>query len=422
MKKALKTSFIAVRSPVELTRRKFLARAVATAASPLLLTPGLTANLTPPDAEPPEFQRKLKLGLVGCGSRGSWIAKLFLNHGGYQFHAVADYFPEVARRCGQSLGVDSKRCYSTLSGYQRVLESGIEAVVLEVPPLFFPEQAQAAVRAGLHVYMAKPVAVDVPGCLQIEKAARQATGNHRCFLVDYQMPTDPANLEVYRRLRAPGFGKIARLSTVGICGGFDDPPFTANLESRLQRLVWVNDIALGCDYIGNYDIHAIDAALWVAGQRPLAASGSMRICRPDPHGDSHDVSAVVFEYADGLVHDHAGLGLKSYEGNQLSCRVHGQSGNALLSYLGKATFRSYDDNFSGDVQNLYEAGVKRNIGTFYQNVTQDRFGNETVRRAVDGALACVLGRVAAVRHSRLTMDKVLQENEQLQINLHGLKS
>ena len=67
-----------------------------------------------------------------------------------------------------------------------------------------------AVAAGLHVYMAKPVAVDVPGCLQIEAAGKTATEKKRCFLVDYQMPTDPATIEVVKRLAAPGLGKIAR--------------------------------------------------------------------------------------------------------------------------------------------------------------------------------------------------------------------
>ncbi len=192
-------------------------------------------------------------------------------------------WPTISRRsrtaAGDALGVDKARRFSGLSGYRKLIDSGVEAVVLEVPPYFFAEHATAAVAAGLHVYMAKPVAADVPGCLAIEAAGKLATQKQRVFLVDYQMPTDPSNIEVVRRIREGGLGKLAQVQTFGVSGGFPDPPKTANIESRLQSLIWVNDIALGCDNIGNFDIHAIDAALWVIGERPVAASGSSGIAR-----------------------------------------------------------------------------------------------------------------------------------------------
>jgi predicted dehydrogenase len=408
-----------------ITRRRFLGGTLAatTVASSLSALRGLAGEASAPIAKPAALKRQLKLGVIGCGGRGHWIANLFRQHGGYEIHALADYFAEVANTSGYALGVDPARRFSTLSGYKRLLESGVEAVAIETPPYFLPEHARAAVEAGLHVYMAKPVAADVPGCLGIEAAARKATEKQRCFFVDYQMPTDPANNEVLRRIRAPGFGNLARLATVGVCGGFPDPPKTANLESRLRKLIWVNDVAMGCDYIGNYDIHAIDAALWAVGQRPVAAMGASRICRPEPHGDSHDVCGVIFEYADGLVHDHFGQALKNLSGkDELSCRIHGQKGNALLTYWGQATFRCFDDEYSADVANLYEAGAARNIGAFYQNVTEGRFVNETVQRSVDGALTCILGREAAARRNRLTMEQLLKENTQLPLDLSGLKT
>ena len=58
-----------------------------------------------------------------------------------------------------------------------------------------------------------------------------------------------------------------------------------------------------------YDIHAIDAALWAAGQRPVAATGASRICRSNPRGDARDVCDVIYQYANGLVHTHTGQAL-----------------------------------------------------------------------------------------------------------------
>jgi myo-inositol 2-dehydrogenase/D-chiro-inositol 1-dehydrogenase len=407
-----------------ISRRRFLGgTALASAA---LASPGLVRSLAadaggiPPTAP----ARKIKLGVIGCGSRGKWIANLFASHGGYVVHAVADYFPAVADKAGTELGVDPARRFATLSGYKRLLASGVEAVALETPPYFFPEHAQAAVAAGLHVYCAKPVAVDVPGSFSIEAAARAATAKQRVFFVDYQVPTDPANNEVLKRVRDPesGFGRICRVSTAGSYGHFPDPAKTATLESRLQKLIWVNDIAMGGDYIGNYDIHAIDAALWALGERPVAASGFSRIDRVDPHGDSHDVCLVTFEYPSGVLHDHRGNALKNLSPDELSCRIYGQTGNALLNYWEKATFRSREDAYSGAVEDLYQAGVVRNIASFHLAITQGDLSNSTVPRSIDGALTCVLGRIAGERAQRVTMEQILKENTRLEVDLSGLKT
>jgi len=131
---------------------------------------------------------------------------------------------------------------------------------------------------------------------------------------------------------------------------------------------------------------------------------------------------VVFEYADGLVHSHFGLGLANQATGGLSCRVFGRTGHAVINYWGKAEFRGFDDAYSGSVDNLYEAGAVRNIAAFYRNVTEGQFENATASRAVDGVLTCILGREAAARHTRLTMDELIKENKRLAVDLSGLKS
>jgi hypothetical protein len=74
------------------------------------------------------------------------------------------------------------------------------------------------------------------------------------------------------------------------------------------------------------------------------------------------------------------------------------------------------------VENLYHDGIVRNIATFYKNVTDGRSENPTVRRAVDSALTCILGREAASRRIRLTMDDLIKENKRLEVDLTGLKA
>jgi Predicted dehydrogenases and related proteins len=402
-----------------LSRRRFVGGALlAAAASSLRWTPNLSAA-----SAPKSFSRKIKLGVIGNGGRGAWIAQLFKEHGGYEMWAVADYFPEVADKCGADLGVDPSRRFSTLSGYKRLIESGVEAVAVETPPYFIPEHVTAAVDAGLHVYMAKPVAADVPGTLQVEAAGHRATQAKKCFLVDYQMPTDPINLEIASRIKNGALGKIARVVTTGQTGLQQDPPKTETIESRLQNLIWVNDVALSCDYLGNFDIHAIDAALWVLGQRPVVASGASSIMRPHPHGDARDVVALVYEYADGLIHHHAGQALDNNSPLELSAAIYGTEAHAVLHYWGRSYLRGGRQHYpGGPIDNLYEAGARRNIARFHDEVTTGNLTNDTCRRAVDGALTCILGYEAAARRERLTMDQLLRENKRLEVDLRGLKT
>ena len=239
------------------------------------------------------------------------------------------------------------RRFSGLSGYRRLIESGVEAVALETPPFFFPEHARAAVEAGLHVYMAKPVAVDVPGC---RSSGGRAAGEReeRCFLVDYQMPTEPAQrrdcpTDSRRRDRAGGHGEQPVLRAAR-----SRPAQDRTIEDRLQRLTWCNDNALGGGYHVNACIHAVDAALWVIGQRPVAATGLSRVMRRDPHGDSHDVFSILFEFADGTILNHRGKHLPNQTGFDVYCQVQGRDGHAQFGYGGKAWIRSNDDAYGAN--------------------------------------------------------------------------
>jgi predicted dehydrogenase len=407
-------------------RRQFLGSAAATAASASLWGAGLALAADAPSEW--NSNRKIKVGIVGCGGRGSWIAGLFHQHGGYQFVAAADYFQDRADKTGAALGADKSKCFSGLSAYKRLIDSGVEAVILETPPYFFPQHAEAAVQAGLHVYMAKPVAVDAPGAVKIGALGKKATQQKRVFLVDYQMWTDPVNLEVYRRIRDGGLGKLQMVFSVGTSGGggFGDPPLTGKLEDRLTGLVWVNDDALGCGYIGNFDIHVIDALIWALGRRPAAAFGRGGRFRKDPHGDSFDTNFVTYTFDDGLAWNHQSAAGPTHDWlkqGSLEGSIQGSDGAARLSYWGKAYLRGGPKHFGGgEVANLYEAGAKRNIAAFHQYVLGGDYGNQTAQRSVDCTLTCILGREAARRGELLTMDQLLKENKPLEVDLKGLKA
>src|SRR5947207_6983318 len=150
------------------TRREFLATAAATA-----FTIATSSQLRSADSN-----SKIELGLIGCGGRGSWIGDLFTESNQAKVVAVADYFKDRVDETGEKLNVSAARRYTGLDCYKKLLESKLDAVAIISPPYFHPQQAIAALEAGKHVYLAKPIAVDVPGCNAIIAAAEKVRINY----------------------------------------------------------------------------------------------------------------------------------------------------------------------------------------------------------------------------------------------------
>jgi predicted dehydrogenase len=365
---------------------------------------------------------RVEVGVIGLGGRGDMIAQFIEEHGGYKITAVADYFPEVADAAGERHGVPKKRRFSGLTGYKRLLESKVEAVFLETPPYCFPKHTTAAVEAGCHVYMAKPVACDVTGCLEVQEAAKKAKAKDRVFLIDFQTRTDPFYIEGIERVHKGEIGKIGMLSSLYSDESFADPPLTANVKSRLQHLIWVNDDALGGGYLVNAGIHAIDVALWLAGDKPVSATGASRIARNDPHGDTHDVYSLTYEFADGLILNHRGEHLKNKFEFHADCTAHCQDGYLETGYSGKVTMPGRNTSWEGgDVKELYQAGAKRNIATFHESIVSRKYENPTVEPSINAALTVILGREAGLRRTKVTWDEMIAEKRRLVPNLEGLK-
>ena len=366
---------------------------------------------------------RVEVGVIGLGGRGDMIAQFIQEHGGYHIASVADYFREVAEKAGERFGVPKQRCFSGLSACRRLLESGVDAVFLETPPYCFPDHAEAAVGAGCHVYMAKPVACDVPGCLRVRDAAAKAGEKNRVFLVDFQTRTDPFFIEGVERVRRGDLGRIGLLSSLYSDEGFSDPPLTATVESRLQHLVWVNDDALGGGYLVNAGIHAVDVALWLAGSVPVSATGASGIARADAHGDSHDVYSITYEFADGLVLNHRGEHLKNRFGFHADCTAHCRDGCLETGYASRVFIESGKNAWpGGEVKDLYVAGAKRNIAAFHENVTTGKCANPTVEPSINATLAVLLGREAAAKRSRVAWADFIAENRRLEPNLDGLQA
>ena len=373
----------------------------------------------PSAARAAQANSTLELGLVGCGGRGTWLAALFEQNSATRVVAVADYFPDRAERAGTRFKVPADRRFSTLSGYKRLLDCKLDAVAIESPPYFHPEQAAAAVEAGKHVYVAKPIAVDVPGCLTIAQAGKRATEKKLCFLVDFQTRANPFYQETVKRVQAGDIGTIALVQANYHTGPIGGRGPHDSAEARLRD--WYHDLALSGDIIVEQNIHALDVATWFIGSDPIEAVGHGGNRVHIHKGDCWDHYAVVFTFPGNLLCDFSSTQCINGHGD-IGCLVFGSRGTAHTHYGGLVYIRGRKSYKGGRTGGIYTQGAVTNIKTFWQNIRDGKTDNPTVAPSVRSNLTCILGRTAARTGRQVTWKEMLETAERLDPRLEGLKT
>lgn len=397
-------------STCTLPRRQFLAGA-ATAAAVTVLKPSLVFGA--------QANSVVDLGLIGCGGRGSWIAQLFADTGKYRLVACADYFQDRVDATGGKFQVAPERRYSGLSGYKRLLESKLDAVVIETPPYFHPEQSAAAIDAGKHVFLAKPIAVDVPGCLTIADAGQRATAKNLVFLVDFQTRANAFYREAIRRVRQGDLGPLimgeAHYPWRG--GGRGSPP--TRPEERLRN--WYYVLELSGDFIVEQSIHALDVATWILNADPIrAAGGGGRKVRPA--NSIYDHFALTYWFPGDVLLTFSCIQSIPEIKDEIRCRVFGARGVIDTDYYSNVYIRGEEVYDGGNVGNLYTTGAQTNIHEFHQFITEGKYDNPTVAPSVRSNLTAILGREAAYRNGELTWSDLLKENKKLELDCSNLKA
>ena len=399
---------------MKLNRREFIASTGAAAVGFSIVKPGQVRGT--------EANSKIELGLIGCGGRGTWIAGLFREHGGYQFVAAADYFQDRIDAFQKDFGMDPKRGYTGLSGYQKLLESGVDAIVIESPPYFHPIQAAAGVDAGVHVYLAKPIAVDVPGCLTVEQSGKKASEKGLCFLVDFQTRAHEYYQEAVKRVQYGDIGPVVSGEAAYFCDVtwghhfhyFENGPITP--ENRLRA--WGLDRYLSGDVITEQNIHALDVAAWILDQAPISAYGTCDRYRP--YGTCNDHFSVIFNFPDDVVVTFSSKQYgKGYD--DILCRMYGSTGTIDTHYFGSVSISGDKPYAGGELGNLYQAGAVNNIADFHRNIMNKNTANSTVPESVRSNLTTILGRTAAYRKDMVTWKEMMATNEAFTPDLAGLK-
>ena len=325
---------------------------------------------------------------------------------------------------GDKLKVPPAGRFTGLSGYRRLLEQKLDAVAIETPPFFHPTQAAEAVAAGKHVYLAKPVAVDVPGCTTIQESAAKATAKRLCFLVDFQTRANELFIEAVRRVHGGAIGRFA----FGEATYHAEDPFAevaehARSDDPERRLrAWGLSRELSGDIITEQNIHTLDVASWVMRQPPLRAYGTGgRKFRNV--GTCWDTFSIVFQYADEV-----GITFSSRQSNGhgtrpegIRTRMFGSEGVFEAEYGGQVLVRGKQFYRGGETPTIYEQGAVSNIAAFHDAIQRGHFSNATVGESVRSTLVTILGRTAAYKGQPVTWDELMRSDDRLVADLKGLK-
>ena len=367
---------------------------------------------------------ELKAGVIGCGGRGTGAALNFLTAGpNLKITALGDVFEDRLTSCRQRLLKDKnnevadENCFVGFDAYEKVLDSGVDIVILATPPFFRPMQFAAAVNARKHVFMEKPVAVDPDGARSIMATAKKAdsmglnvvTGTQRRHQRDYAA--------TYAQVEAGAIGEIVGGNVYWNGGKLwhkDPRPDWTEMEYMIRD--WVNWCWLSGDHIVEQHVHNLDVFNWFSGMHPVKAVGFGSRQRRVT-GDQFDNFSVDF-VMENDIHLHSMCRQINGCAGLISERIQGTAGSTNA--------RNLIYNLDGDLaweykyQGMDDEGNPRiKVGPYVQEhidlVAAIRNGehfNEAENTAISTMVA-IMGRISAYTGKETTWDEMMNSDLKL---------
>ncbi|SHF25701.1 Gfo/Idh/MocA family protein [Pedobacter caeni] len=309
----------------------------------------------------------IKVGLIGCGGRGTGAAAQALAADpDVVITAMGDIFEDRLEEAFASLTiidakrvkVDKKRKFIGFDAYQKVIDSGVDVVLLTTPPAFRPDQLTAAIDAGKHVFCEKPVAVDAPGIRKVLAAAKKAQEKNLSLVSGFCFRYDLPTRAVFNRVLNGEVGEIRTISTFrNGSGNWSNPrkPDWNDLTFKLRN--WHYQNWLSGDFIVEQAVHSLDMMSWAMGDKmPVRATGTggRQVRVNEIYGNIYDHFAVEFEYANGAKGFHF---CRQQEGtsHRNTVDVLGTDGSAFVNVGMKYEINGKNNwKYDGEKKNMYQ--------------------------------------------------------------------
>jgi len=287
--------------PAGVTRREFVRTSAATAgvlvAAPFVHAAG---------------DDRIRVGLVGCGGRGTGAAVQALNADpGVELWAMGDMFEDrlsgsherLVKHARERVTVPVTRRFTGFEAYRQVIDSGVDVVLLATPPHFRPQHLEACVKAGKHVFCEKPMAVDPAGVRRVLDTVRYARDRDLAIVAGFCWRYSAAERATYARIRDGAIGDVVSVHTTyhaSPLGQHPRQPGWSDMEWQLRN--WWHFRWLSGDHIVEQACHSIDKINWAMGDRPPVKATGLggRFMRHGPEsGNVYDHFTVVYDYDGG---------------------------------------------------------------------------------------------------------------------------
>jgi len=411
-------------------RRKFL-KSAATTAGVMIIKPSLVRGTAANSA--------VRVGLLGCGGRGTEDATNLVDTGNARVVALGDlfgdqlytahaHFDQIHQAKGYA-AIDASQLFLGPHAYEEIADSKeVDALVIATPPYYHPQHLEAVVAAGKHVYLEKPVAVDVPGALRVIAIGKRAEGK-LSLDVGFQIRDCPPFVELVRRIHGGALGNIVCGEAHYLTGYIDRPqwPNASPIERRLRN--WVYDRALSGDIIVEQNIHVIDICNWILQAHPQKASATGgRQGRPGSDGDAYGNYNVLFHYPGNV--DVTFSSTQFAKGWwDVTERFFGTKGVSQSPYTGalgiwgdepwqapmtpaKEKPESQAFSVTGNFTSNLEFADREKKKAFMDSITSGNFHNQADKGA-ESAISCILARTAAYKDHEITWDEIMKSSDVL---------
>jgi myo-inositol 2-dehydrogenase/D-chiro-inositol 1-dehydrogenase len=402
-----------------LTRRHFLRNSSTVAVGGLVASAALTRAA---DASAPA-PSVIKVGLIGCGGRGTGAALQALKADpGVRLTALADVFADrldsslatlkkmtaVANR----IDVTPATSFVGLDAYQKVIDSGVDVVLLASTPAFRPEHFRAAVAAGKHVFCEKPVAVDGPGIRSVLASAAEAQRKNLSVMSGFCWRYDPRMRATVAQIHAGAIGDlraiIATYHTGTLTTKFPGTrtPGQTDLEWQLRN--WYNFTWLSGDHLVEQAIHNVDKIAWLMKQEMPTQAIAVGGRTVPAYGNTYDNFSVAYEYASGV---RATLSCRQHDGvyNEVTDYVMGTEGifsNGRLATQGITGKTNW--KYTGPTRDMYQVEHDE----LFAAIRAGKPVNDGISMA-HSTLMAIMGRMAAYTGQVVTWDRALNSEEVL---------
>ncbi|MBC8001175.1 MAG: Gfo/Idh/MocA family oxidoreductase [Opitutaceae bacterium] len=399
------------------TRRQFLKTSVVLGgalAAPAILSGDLFAGTN---------SATLRVGLVGCGGRGTGAAAQALKADpNVVLTAIGDAFPEpiqpalqlLCKDFADKVRVTADHCFSGLDAYQKVIDSGVDVVLLCSPPGFRPVHLAAAVQANKHVFCEKPIATDAAGVRSVFESVKLAKAKGLSITAGLCWRYEAGRREFYQRIHDGAIGDIHAIYATFLTGpvkpmpkASERPAGMGDLEWQIRN--WYNFTWLSGDGLVEQAVHSVDKISWaMKDQPPLKAIAVGGRQTPNNQGNIFDHMFVVYEYPNDV---RAFLGQRQINNcmNENADNLMGTEGFGKIPPGQSPFIRAKETwRYRGPKNDMYQ----QEHDELFAGIRSGKFVNDGPWMA-QSTMMGIMGRMAAYTGQEVTWEDALNSQERL---------